>query len=421
MADETEFIHSFAEFIQASPTSYHAVRTVAAVLRRAGFEELAEGAAWDDVTGSRFVVRDGAIIAWRTPDDVGPDTGVRIVGSHTDSPALKLKPDANYTSAGWSMLNVEVYGGPLPNSLLDRELGLAGRLVTRDGEQVLVATGPIARVPQLAPHLDRSAHESLSLSRQEHLMPLVGLVPDVADIEAYLCEVAGLDVKDLAFHDILTFPTQKPTIFGTHRELFASARLDNLSSVYTSLAALVDVDGGPDICLLAAFDHEEVGSNTRSGAAGPFLEDILVRIAAGLGLDADGYRALLARSSCISADAAHSVNPNYVGKHDRTNRPLINRGPVLKINANQRYATDGVGAALWLRACAAGGVESQAFVGNNDVPCGSTIGPLTATRLGIATVDVGIPLLSMHSARELCGVDDPIALARALVGYWSGA
>ncbi len=419
MADEIAFIQSFADFISESPTSYHAADTMAQMLTRAGFEQLDETAPWSDVSGARFVVREGAVIAWRTPAEVNEKTELRIIGSHTDSPALKLKPSPDYMSDGWSMLNMEIYGGPLMNSWLDRELGLAGRLVTLDGEQALVRTDPILRIPQLAPHLDRSVNESLSLSKQQNMMPFRAL-GNVIGIEEQLCAMAGIELDQLGYHDIFTFPTEAPAVFGAEDEFFAASRQDNLSSVFTSLAALLEVDNVEHISVLAAFDHEEVGSGTTSGAAGPFLADMLVRIAAGLGYEGDAYQALLARSSCISADAGHSVNPNYVGKHDPTNHPLINRGPVLKINSNQRYATDARGGALFRRLCNAASVPMQTFVGNNDVPCGTTIGPLTATRLGILTVDVGIPLLSMHSAREMCGVSDPLMINQAFVAYWSG-
>ena len=197
--------------------------------------------------------------------------------------------------------------------------------------------------------------------------------------------------------------------------------MDNLSSVHSSIAAFVDVKPTNDVAVMACFDHEEVGSATRSGACGPFLEDVLVRIAEGLGMTGAAYRAMIARSSCVSSDAGHGVHPNYVEKFDPANHPLLNEGPLLKINANQRYATDGVGGALWQRACAAAGVPTQDFVSNNSVPCGSTIGPLTATRLGMLTVDVGVPLMSMHSTRELAGTADLTYLSKALGAYWAGA
>ena len=289
-------------------------------------------------------------------------------------------------------------------------------------------TGPIARVAQIAPHLDRSVNDTLHLDRQTHLLPLWSLAgPDAAPdaVETHLCEIAGIDPAELAGHDVLTYPTQAPARFGRDGEFLASSRLDNLSSVHAGLVALEALAAaGTELAepvILVAFDHEEVGSDTRSGAGGPFLETLLRRLARALGVSGDGLEALLARSTCVSADAGHSVHPAYAHLHDPAVQPLINHGPLLKINAQQRYATDAAGAAIWARACTAAGVPSQDFVSNNAVPCGSTIGPITATRLGITTVDVGVPLLSMHSAREMGGVKDGPWLAQALHAYWQGA
>lgn len=415
-----DHIENFSRFIQASPSSYHAAAEVAAQLEAAGFTRLDEAKPWDRARGGQFIVRDGAVMAWLVPDTVDDSTGFRIVGSHTDSPTFTLKPNATWTAAGWQQAGVEVYGGPLLNSWLDRELGLAGRLTTVDGEVHLVRTGPVLRIPQLAIHLDRGQNDGLKLDRQQHMQPLFAVSEPGLDIEELLCEQVGIDRSDMAFHDVVAYCVQPPAIFGANEQFFASGRMDNLSSVHASLEALKQVELGSDIAVLAAFDHEEVGSASTTGAAGPILEDVLRRIAAGHGITGDRWHAMIARSSCISADAGHAVHPNYVGNHDPHNQPLLNSGPLLKINANQRYATDAVGAALWARACQASEVPSQPFVSNNAIPCGSTIGPITATRLGITTVDVGIPLLSMHSAREMCGVDDPWYLSRALEAYWSG-
>lgn len=417
-----DYMNRLAEFVVSSPTSFHTVATMAQSLRQAGFREFDESRPWEDVTGRCFFVRDGALVAWLTPRRINERTGLRVVGSHTDSPSLKLKPNADYTSAGWQMLDMELYGGPLLNSWLDRELGLAGRLVTSAGQSLLVSTGPIMRIAQLASHLDRSANEALTLDRQAHMMPLWGVGEPDLPIETVLGGIAGIpDEQSVAGCDVLAYPTSTPQVFGLHQEFFASSRLDNLVSVFASLTALLEQGELDDIAVLAAFDHEEVGSTTRSGACGPLLEDAVVRIAEGLGYVGDTYRALLARSSCVSADAAHAVHPNYPQLHDPNNKPLVNAGPVLKLNANQRYASDAQGSAVWRRACAAADVPLQTFVGNNAVPCGSTIGPLTAARLGMTTVDVGIPMLSMHSARELCGTRDPLWLAQALGAYWAGA
>lgn len=420
MSESGEFVSALIDFLAASPTSYHAVATVADRLSAAGFTHMDEQQRWSGVGGKRFLVRGGAVVAWIVPEMPTDNVGFRVVGAHTDSPALKLKPKADLWVAGWQQLNMEVYGGPLINSFLDRELGLAGRIVDLDGTEHLVRTGPVMRVSQLAPHLDRSVNDRLTIDRQAELMPSFGL-GDEPDIVTLLCDQAGISPAVFAFADVLSYPTEAPAVFGNNGEFLASSRLDDLSSVFPALNALTKLESGPDVAVFAAFDHEEVGSATTSGAQGPLLADTLARIAGGLGATGDAWYAMLARSSCVSSDAAHSVNPNHVGKYDPLSRPMMNQGPVLKVNAQQRYATDASTAALWERACREADVPHQVFVSNNDVPCGSTIGPLTATRLGIPTVDAGIPILSMHSAREMCGTADPEYLSRALTAYWQGA
>ncbi|WP_102158605.1 M18 family aminopeptidase [Zhihengliuella halotolerans] len=411
------------DFVSASPSSYHAAAEAARRLTAAGFTSLDEAADWPTRPGSYFVVRDGAIIAWVVPEGAGPRTGFHMLGSHTDSPSFKLKPKPTTGAHGWLQAGVEVYGGPLLNSWLDRELLLAGRLVLTDGTEVLTRTEPLLRFPQLAIHLDRQVNDGLTLDKQRHMNPVWGTgVPAQEDLLAVLAEAAGVEAARIGGYDVVVADAQAPAEFGRDGAFFASGRLDNLSSVHASLVALIEhaaTGGGEHVAMLTAFDHEEIGSGSRSGAAGPFLQEILERISGGLGAtDADRYRAY-ADSVCVSADAGHSIHPNYPERHDPANQPLLGAGPLLKINANQRYATDGVGAALWARWCDEAGVPYQEFVSNNVMPCGSTIGPLTATRLGVRTVDVGIPLLSMHSAREMCGVADPWRLARVGVRLFS--
>lgn len=411
-------------FVMASPSSFHAAAEGARRLTEAGFTVLAEAEEWPDGPGKYAVVRDGALIAWALPEGAGPTTPFRILGAHTDSPSFKLKPRPTTGRFGWLQAGVEVYGGPLLNSWLDRELRLAGRLVTLDGAQHLAATGPLLRFPQLAIHLDRAVNDGLTLGRQQHMNPVWGLGdPSTADLLGVLAESAGVDPYEVGGFDVVVADTQEPAVFGAEGEFFASGRLDNLSSVHAGLVALAQAAdaGGPAIAVLAAFDHEEVGSASRSGASGPFLEDVLARIGDALGATATERRRALSASWHVSADAGHAVHPNYAERHDPANRPILGGGPLLKINANQRYATDAPGAALWARVCGEAEVPYQEFVSNNDVPCGSTIGPLTATRLGIRTVDVGIPLLSMHSARELAGVQDPWRLARAAERFFAHA
>ena len=418
-----EYIEDFGRFIAASPSSYHAAAEVAGRLDDAGFSRLTESEKWPTGAGKRYVVRDGAVIAWNQPEASVSTTPFRILGAHTDSPGFKLKPKPTIGSHGWLQAGVEIYGGPLLNSWLDRELELAGRLVTRDGREYLVRTGPFLRIPQLAIHLDRDANAGLTLDRQRHTTPVFG-VGDAsqADLIGHLAKIAGIDGWDVAGYDILTADTQEPRRFGLGDALFAAGRMDNLSSVYAGLVALLHApDNAGHINVLAAFDHEELGSNSRSGASGPMLDDVLSRIGAGLGANVSDKLRAYSDSWCLSADAGHSVHPNYAEKHDPANQPVMGSGPLLKINANQRYSTDATGAALWARACAAADVSYSEFVSNNTVPCGSTIGPLTATRLGIKVLDVGVPLLSMHSARELAHVNDLVGLSKAIGAFFAGA
>jgi aspartyl aminopeptidase len=424
MDSASAHLDDLADFIRASPSSYHAAAEAARRLSAAGFTRLDETQPWPDAAGTparHFVVRDGAVVAWIQPSGAGPTTGFRIVGAHTDSPGFKLKPKPTIASHGWLQAGVEVYGGPLLNSWLDRELELAGRLVSRDGAEHLVRTGPFLRIPQLAVHLDRSVNDSLTLDRQRHLTPVFGVGDGgSADLLAHLAALAGLDATEVAGYDLVTAATEAPAVFGQDGAFFAAGRLDNLSSVHAGLQALCSAPEDTDrINVLAAFDHEELGSASRSGANGPLLADILGRIGAGLGASLGERAQALAASWCLSADAGHAVHPNYPERHDPVNTPTIDGGPLLKLNANQRYATDAHGAALWARCCEQAGVTYQQFVSNNDVPCGSTIGPLTATRLGIRTLDVGIPLLSMHSARELCHAGAPAALSSAIAAFYA--
>ncbi|WP_104139313.1 M18 family aminopeptidase [Arthrobacter sp. ZGTC131] len=442
-----DHIRDLGDYVSASPSSFHAAHEGARRLAEAGFTGLDELQPWDAGAGKFYVIRDGALIAWVTPAGAGPTTGFNILGAHTDSPSFKLKPKPTTGRFGWLQAGVEVYGGPLLNSWLDRELQLAGRLVMLDGTQHLTATGPLLRFPQLAIHLDRAVNEGLTLDKQQHMNPVFGLGdPDGEDLLGLLADrvsgssdgqgggaaggTAPIDPEQIGGYDVVIADTQPPAVFGAKSEFFASGRLDNLSATHAGLAALIahaDAAGstsGPEpapIAVLAAFDHEEIGSASRSGACGPVLEDILVRISDGLGASVSQRRQAFAASFCVSADAGHAVHPNYAERHDPINRPVLNGGPLLKINANQRYATDAAGAALWARLCGEAGVPYQEFVSNNVMPCGSTIGPLTATRLGIRTVDVGVPLLSMHSARELCGVEDPHRLARVTALFFGTA
>ncbi|OHO82017.1 M18 family aminopeptidase [Corynebacterium sp. HMSC036E10] len=398
----------FIDFISQSPSAYHAAENVATSLEAAGFTRRA--VLDDDATrpGGHLIISDGAVIAWWVPDN--PNPRFRVVGSHTDSPGLMAKPDPDVVREGFRQVAVEVYGGPILASWFDRDLTFAGRVVTTDRKEHLVNTGAVARVPNLAIHLYRG--DMPEIDRQVHTQPILGVDRPLLELAA---ESAGIAADEIVAHELITADAQRGEVIG---DLLAAGRLDNLTSVWASLEAMLAAkDDAQDILVLAAFNHEEVGSASTAGAGGPMLERVLTKVAAAFGDPSE----IIANSIQVSADAAHAVHPNYPGKHDPTHHPLINKGPVLKINANQRYASNAATEAEWILACRAAGVPHQTFVGNNAVPCGSTIGPISSTRLGLPTVDVGVPLLSMHSARELCGVDDMDYFVRALSAFYTGA
>lgn len=396
-------------------------------LEKVGFRRISETDAWDGATGGRYVIRGGALIAWYIPEGVGPQTPFRVVGSHTDSPNLRVKPVPDTGSAGWRQVAVEIYGGVPLNTWLDRDLGLSGRLALRDGTTRLVQIDePLLRVPQLAIHLDRQVNDGLKLDKQRHLTPIWG-IGDVTEglLMEFVAERAGVPAGDIAGWDLMTHDVQPPSYLGRNREMLAGPRLDNLLSVHASTAALAAVvaDGGgklPYIPVIAAFDHEETGSESDTGAQGPLLGNVLERTVHARGGTSEDRARALAGTICLSSDMGHAVHPNYSERHEPGHHPMPNGGPILKVNVNNRYATDGIGRAVFAAACEKAGVPWQTFVSNNAMPCGTTIGPITAARLGITTVDCGIAALSMHSARELCGANDPYLLAGAIKAFLEG-
>ncbi|GAV42163.1 M18 family aminopeptidase [Streptomyces acidiscabies] len=415
-------------FLTASPTPYHAVATAADRLEKAGFRQLTETEAWDGATGGLYVLRGGAIVAWYVPEGAQAHTPFRIVGAHTDSPNLRVKPLPDTGAHGWRQVAVEIYGGPLLNSWLDRDLGIAGRLTLRDGSSRLVNVGrPLLRVPQLAIHLDRSVTaEGLKLDKQRHLQPVWGLGDaHEGDLIAFLEEEAGLAPGEVTGWDLMTHSVEPPAYLGRDEEFLAGPRMDNLLSVHAATAALAAVathrgDELPYIPVFVAFDHEENGSQSDTGADGPLLGGVLERSVFARGGSYEDRARAFAGTVCLSSDTGHAVHPNYAERHDPTHHPRINGGPILKVNVNNRYATDGSGRAVFAAACEKAGVPFQSFVSNNSMPCGTTIGPITAARHGIRTVDIGAAILSMHSAREMCGADDPFLLANSLTAFLEG-
>lgn len=424
-ATSTDLAGDLRTFVDASPSPFHAVAEMVRRLAAAGFRELREEDRWELAPGDRcYVVRDGgSVIAFRLGSSTLSTAGARLIGAHTDSPTFKVRPRPDVRRVGYRLVGVEPYGGVLFHTWMDRELTLAGRIAVRtpsgdiDLRRVHLPGAPL-RLPSLAIHLDRSVRDGLKLDPQRHIVPLWG--PDLDDengLRDALAEHAGVAAADIVGHDLVTADTAPAAVTGADSQWIAAPRLDNLGSCHAGLLALLDAveRETATTAVLVANDHEEVGSGSAEGARGPFLADVLDRLVA---LTDDGDRQALpralARSRLVSADMAHAVHPNYAEQHEPGHRPSLGGGPVIKLNANQAYATDARSGAWFTVCCAEVGVPVQHFVSRADLPCGSTIGPLTATRTGIPTVDVGAPLLGMHSCRELAAAEDIGLMGRAL-------
>ena len=420
-------LDDLAAFISASPSPFHAATEASRRLQAAGFTLVDEATPWPTESGRYVLTRGGAVVAWSSVGASDPRSGFRIIGAHTDSPNLRLRPRPDYQSAGTAQIGVEIYGGALLNSWLDRDLGISGRVGVRSADgsthDILFRfDDPLLRVPQLAIHLDRSINsEGLRLDPQRHLQPVWSSSPQtVPTFRAWLSEQLYISSDSLLSWDLMTHDLTPPARLGVDNSLFASARLDNLLSCHAGLVALLtsstDSSTVPVLCL---FDHEEVGSQSSTGAAGQLLPTVLERISLAAGCSRDEWFASLASSLCISADGAHATHPNWPERHEPDHPVLLDGGPVLKWNADARYSTDAPGAAHILSLAERAGIPMQTFVSRNDMPCGSTIGPVTAARLGVTTVDVGVAQLSMHSARELTGVIDPHRFALLLESFLS--
>ncbi|MCP2295884.1 aspartyl aminopeptidase [Nocardia amikacinitolerans] len=407
-------------FIDDSPSPFHVVRTVARELDLHGFTRLEEASAWPDETiGRRYVVRGGSLVAW---SGTGQDAPFRVVGAHTDSPNLRVKQHPDLASAGWQLVGLEPYGGAWLNSWLDRELGISGRLTVRDGnrvrEQLIRIDDPILRVPQLAIHLSED-RRGVTLDPQRHVNAVWGVGDTPRSFLAFVADSAAVDPSAVLGWELMTHDLEQSRLVGRDRDLVSAPRLDNQGTCYAGLRAFLAAveDPGAATPVLAMFDHEEVGSQSDRGAQSDLLPAVLERIVLARGGGRAEYLAALAGSVCASGDMAHATHPNYPERHEPAHRIEINGGPVLKVNQNLRYATDATGAGAFALACDQAAVPLQRYVHRADLPCGSTIGPMTAARTGMPTVDVGAPQLAMHSARELMGANDVPAYAAALAAF----
>lgn len=421
------------DFIDASPSPWHVADSAAALLEAAGYGRLDEADSWHLTPGARhYVVRDGSTLAaFRIGSAPLAQAGLRLIGAHTDSPGLRVKPLAGETKGDWLRLGVEVYGGPILATFADRDLSLAGRVALRAPDAPLGVqsrlvrfAAPLLRIPNLAIHLNRKVNEDgLKLDRQSALPPILGPVQDglpAADhITRLLADALAVDPGQLLGFELNVYDTQPGAFFGPQQEFIADSQLDNLGSCHAALMALLDSDvdapRASAVCFL--FDHEEVGSTSAKGADGSFLDDVLERIGLCFGLGREDYRRALARSMLVSADMAHAFHPGHPGAYDDQHRVHLNHGPVIKTNASQRYTSESLSAGVFQLACERAGVPWQSYVQRSDLACGSTIGPLAAARLGLRSVDVGNPMWAMHSLRESAGAADHDAMCRVLAAF----
>ncbi|MEP7049017.1 MAG: M18 family aminopeptidase [Pseudomonadota bacterium] len=424
--DRSPEASDLAAFLDAGKTPYHAVAEVRRRLMNAGFRAFREQEAWQIQPGTRgFTVRSGgSIVAFQVGSKPPAEAGFVLLGAHTDSPNLRLKPLPDLSNVGYRQLAVEVYGGVLLSTWLDRDLSLAGRVVLADGKtELLDLQRAVCRIPNLAIHLNRDVNTAgLQLNAQTQLVPVIGLEQSDGGFAQLLAEglratsSSGASAQDVLGFDLCLYDVQRAAFAGSSREFIFSSRLDNLASCHAALVALLHASPDPEATrVVALYDHEEVGSQSASGARSLFLSDVLERLAVGCSPeDPSALPRAISRSLLVSADMAHAVHPNYPDKHDKQHRPLLGAGPVIKLNVNQSYASDGPAVAAFSAACRLAQVTPQYFSSRNDMPCGSTIGPISAARLGIRALDVGNPMLSMHSCREMAAVADVAPMIHVL-------
>jgi aspartyl aminopeptidase len=423
-------------FIDRSPSPYHAVAESVRRLEAAGFRAATETEVWELAPGDRrYVVRnEGSLAALQVGEVTPAEAGFRIIGAHTDSPNLRVKPRADLEVHGYRQLPVEPYGALLLHTWLDRDLSLAGRVsVAANGglqTHLIDFERPLLCIPNLAIHLQREINqEGLKLNPQQHLVPLMGLedvpsLPELLATELRANGLAEIDAADIRAYDLMTYDTQRACLAGSRGEFIHASRLDNLASCHAGVSALLAAASEPlppFTRMVVLYDHEEVGSRSAQGAGGTFLATALDRVVSGFKSgEPQGLARAIAQSTLISVDMAHAVHPNFSDRHEPGHRPVIGRGPVIKVNSSQAYASDAATAGLFATLCDRVGIEPQHFVTRSDLVCGSTIGPITATRVGLPTVDVGNPMLSMHSCREMAGAADVEPMIDVLGAFFDG-
>lgn len=424
-----QFADNMLQYLNDSPTAYHAVENAVTMLKAHAFQELKETDAWSIHAGGRYYVvkNHSCIIAFTVGDGELAREGFRIIGAHTDSPSLKIKPGAcTVTADGYVKLNVEVYGGAILSTWFDRPLAVAGRVIVKENgrltERLIKIDKPVCIIPNLCIHFNKDFNTNCSYNKQTDILPLLTMKEESVAKGDYLLDLleqeAGVGKTDILDYELFLYEYQKGIFMGQNEEYISASRIDNLCMVYAGLSALTESGDGGQYKVFAAFDHEEVGSASAQGARSGFLPYTLERIGKNLGLTDDAYFQALAHSTSISADTAHAVHPNYSDKHDPENRPVPGGGPVIKYSASQRYSTNAFSAAYFMEACRSAQVPYQKYVNRNDIIGGSTIGPALSGLTTIPTVDIGTAVLAMHSIREFCAAADNYYAKEAFLAYY---
>jgi aspartyl aminopeptidase len=419
MENELKTAQELIDFIYDSPTSFHAAHNAKNMLAAGGFKELRDDEKWEIKKGGKyyFMKNDSAVIAFTAGNKDVWDTGFKIIGAHTDSPTFRIKPSPEMISEGaYVKLNTEVYGGPILNTWLDRPLSIAGRVAVRGKSpmypeiRLINIKRPLLIIPNLAIHMNRNVNSGVELNRQKDMIPMISMVNENLEKGNYLINILTEELKinkeDILDFDLFLYEFEKGCIMGFNNEFISSSRLDDLAMVQAGVKALLSAGCANNTNVLVCFDNEEVGSSTKQGADSEMLSNILERIVICSDGSREEYFRALAKSFMISADLAHAVHPNSGEKADPVLRPIINKGPVIKLSANQSYTSDSISSSVYTELCKNAGVPVQRFVNRSDERGGSTIGPISSTHINIRSVDIGTPILAMHSVRELGGVMD---------------
>lgn len=432
MLNKLELANDLIDFLYDSPTAFHAVKNIKTELNEAGFKELKEKDKWVLEKGGKYYTtkNNSALVAFTIGTGEIEEEGFKLIGAHTDSPGFRVKPNPEMNvENSYIRLNTEVYGGPILNTWFDRPLGIAGRVVLK-GESILFpktvlinVNKPLLIIPNIAIHMNGEVNKGFDINAQKHTLPILSLVNDHLEKGEYLLNLIAEELKvnkeDIIDFDLFLYEYEKGTILGLNNEFISSSRLDDLQMVHAGIKALIKADITKGTNVMVCYDNEEVGSSTKQGADSDMLANILERIVVCEGKGREEFFRALSRSFIISADNAHAVHPAAPEKHDPTSRPLMNKGPVIKVNANQAYTTDADSDAVYELVCKKASVPVQKFVNRSDLRGGSTIGPINSTHLNIRSVDMGNATLAMHSIRELAGVDDHMFVLKSFTEYFN--